>query len=215
MAALWLACASSAQAQGSNASGVEAAFAAGWLGGLSFGTSDASLRTRTGDDSPLFSTESTMGAAPVFEARATYPLTSRYAIEGRFGFAMPEVRTSISGDVEGAPSLDVAEQIDQYTFDGALLVMFGDTRPDSVRPFISLGAGYLRQLHEGQTLVENGVVYHVGGGVRAPFMARQQGLVKTAGARVDGRLNMRNGGIALGEESGTNVSFVAGVFVGF
>lgn len=187
--------------------------AVGWAGGPSFGTADAGLRTRTDDDYVLFSTESKMGAAPRIEARASYGLSRRYAVEGRFGFGRPEIRTAISADVEGAPDLDVAETIDEYTFEGALLVLFGGN--GGVRPFLSAGAGYLRQLHEGQTLVENGVVYHVGGGVRAPFFARQQGAVKSAGVRADARINLRSGGVALADGVTASPSIAGGVFVGF
>jgi hypothetical protein len=214
-AVAWLVFATLAHAQAREVPGLEAAFAVGWMGGVSFGAADANLRTRTGDDFLLFSTDSRMGSAPLIEARAAYGLSRRYAVEGRFGFGRPEARTSISGDVEAAPDLEIAEQIDQYTFEAALLVLFRDADAAAVRPFVSLGAGYLRQLHEGQTLVEHGAIYHVGGGVRAPFFARQQGTLKTAGARVDVRLNMRTGGVALGDTVGTNLSLLGGVFMGF
>ncbi len=209
-----LAVPSPAAAQTGDAPGLEAAFAFGWIGGLSFGSADANLRTRTGDDYLLFTTDSRMGGAPAIEARASHGIGRRYAVEGRFGFARPELRTSISGDAEGAPELEVAEQIDQYTFEGALLVLFGGAGR-TVRPFVSAGAGYLRQLHEGQTLVEHGVVYHVGGGVRAPFFARQQGAITTAGVRADVRLNLHSGGAALADGLASKVSIAGGVFVGF
>lgn len=202
-------------AQSNEAPGLEVGFGVGWLGGTSFGSSEAALRTRDGEDFLLFNTESRLGSAPVFEIRASYGLSRRYALEGRFALAHPEVRTSVTGDIEGAPDLELMEQTDQYTFDGALLVMFADAQSESLVPFVSLGAGYLRQLHEGQTLVENGVVFHAGGGLRQVFFTSQQGGVKSVGVRGDARLDVRSGGINLSDGPTTNLSFVAGVFVGF
>lgn len=210
----FLLCAPAAHAQGRSAGGLEVGFAVGWAGGPSFGTADASLRTRTGDDFQLFTTESKMGAAPRIEARAAYGLSSRYTVEGRFSYGRPEIRTAIVDDVEGAPDLEIAEQIDEYTFEGALLVLFGANAEGALRPFLSVGAGYLRQLHEGQTLVENGAVFHAGGGVRVPFFVRQQG-VKTVGVRADARITFRHGGAALADGVTASPSIAGGVFVGF
>jgi hypothetical protein len=194
---------------------IEASFSAGWLGGSAFGVADANLRTRTGDDYLLFSTESRMRGAPAIEARASYALTPRYAVEGRFATSRPELRTSIASDVEGASDIDVGEQIDQYTFEGALVAMLPGLRMGSLLPFASVGAGYLRQLHEGLTLVEEGIAYHVGGGARHAFFVRRQGLFTSAGLRGDVRLNILTGGIELGEGARTHLSAAGGLFVTF
>jgi hypothetical protein len=193
----------------------EAAFGIGWLGGAGFGGADANLQTGTGGDYLLFSTDSRIAPALALEARVAYALTRRYVIEGRFGFSQPEVRTAISDDVEGAPSLDVAERIDQYTFEGAVVVMLPGLRFTSLVPFVSAGAGYLRQLHEGLTLVEDGVLYHVGGGVRQMLLARPQGLIKAAGFRGDVRVHVLTGGIEIGEGPRPQLAAIGGVFVMF
>jgi hypothetical protein len=193
----------------------EASFSAGWRGGSSFGSADANLRTRTGGDYLLFSTDSRMVGAPALEARASYALTRRYALEGRFTASRPELHTSISADVEGAADLEVAEQVDHYTFEGALVVMVPALRVGPLLPFASVGAGYLRQLHEGLTLVEEGITYHVGGGARHTLFLRRQGALKSAGLRGDVRLNVLTGGIELGDGTRTHVSASGGFFVGF
>ena len=193
----------------------EASFSAGWFGGSSFGSADANLRTRTGGDYLLFSTDSRMRGAPAIEARASYALSTRYAIEGRFAASRPELRASISSDVEGAADLEVAEQVDHYTFEGALVVMVPALRIGSLLPFASVGAGYLRQLHEGLTLVEEGITYHVGGGARHALFLRRQGVLKSAGLRGDVRVNVVTGGIELGDATRTHVSASGGFFVAF
>jgi hypothetical protein len=193
----------------------EAAFSAGWLAGTTLGAADANLRTRTGNDYLLFSTDSRFGGAPMLEARASYALTRRYTVEGRAGFSRPELRTTISGDVEGAPDIDVAERIHQYTFEGALVVMLHGLRFATLVPFASGGAGYLRQLHEGQTLVEEGVLYHLGGGVKRALFARRQGLVKAAGFRADVRWYVLTGGIDLDDSARHHLAGIGGFFVTF
>jgi hypothetical protein len=193
----------------------EAALSAGWLGGSGFGGADANLRTRTGGDYLLFTTDSRIASTPALEARISYALTRRFAVEGRFGFSRPDLRTSISGDVEGAPPIDVAERIDQYTFEGALVVTLPGLRFTSLVPFVSGGAGYLRQLHEGLTLVEEGVLYHLGGGVKHSLFARQRRFIKAAGFRGDVRLHVLTGGIELAESARTHVAALGGFFVTF
>ena len=193
----------------------EAAFSGGWLGGSGFGGADANLRTRTGGDYLLFTTDSRLASTPALEARVSYALTRRFAVEGRFGFSRPDLRTSISGDVEGAPPIDVAERIDQYTFEGALVVMLPGLRFTSLVPFVSGGAGYLRQLHEGRTLVEEGVLYHIGGGVKHSLFARQRRFIKAAGFRGDVRLHVVTGGIELAESARTHVAALGGFLVTF
>jgi hypothetical protein len=193
----------------------EAAFAVGWFGSAGLGDRDANLRTRTGGDYRLFGTESRFDAAPVIEARGGYALTPRYIVEGRVGISHPELSTSITGDAENAPDLTVAERIDQYTFEGALVALFPGLRFASFVPFASGGAGYLRQLHEGQTLVEEGVAYHLGGGVRRSLFARDGGWVRGAGIRVDARVYILTGGIELDDQPRAHPAVAGSFFVSF
>ena len=194
---------------------VEAAVAGTWLSGAGAGGADANLRTGAGGDYRLFSADSRFAAAPALETRVAYPLTRRYTIEGRFGYSRPELSSAISADAENAPSLTLTETLDQYIVEGAVLVMLEGLRFASLVPFASGGAGYLRQLHEGQTLVEEGVVYHVGGGVRRQLFGRPRGFVKGAGFRGDGRVYLVTGGVELDEGARTHIAVSAGLFVSF
>jgi hypothetical protein len=193
----------------------EVAIAGGWLAGAALGDGDANLRTREGDDSRLFSTSSRFAGAPGLELRVGLPLTRRYAVEGRVGFVHPEMRTAIAADAEGAPAVTVAERIDQYTVEGAVVMMLDGWSVGRLVPFASGGAGYLRQLHEGQTLVEEGIVYHAGGGVKHPLFARPNGWVRGAGLRGDVRLSVLTGGIDLDAGARTHASVSGSVYVTF
>jgi hypothetical protein len=193
----------------------EAAFAVGWFGGAGLGTRDANLRTRAGDDFRLFSTDSRFDATAGIEVRGAYALTSRYMVEGRVGISHPDLSTSITGDVESAPDLTVSERIDQYTFEGALVRLFPGIRVAAMVPFASGGAGYLRQLHEGQTLVDEGVAYHLGGGLRRSLLGRDSGWVKGAGVRVDARLYIHAGGIEFDDGARIHPAVSGSVFLAF
>jgi hypothetical protein len=182
---------------------IEAAAGGLWLGGASLGSSPADLRgNRTGTAAPftLFTTESRFGSAPGFDVRVGYGLTKAFVVEFGLAYSRPEVRTRIANDVENVPELTVAEPVQQYFFDGSV-VMLLDRFAIGGRtvPFMSGGAGYLRQLHEGQTLVQSGQVYHLGGGIKHWLALRDRGFVRGAGIRVDGRLYLLVKGIELEE----------------
>ena len=194
---------------------VSVAVAGGLMGGASLGQTDAALRARGGGDYPLFTTDSRVSRAAALEVKASFALTRRYAAEGRIRFSRPELRTSISGDVEGAPPLEVAERLDQYTFEGALVVTLDRFRWRGLVPFASAGAGYLRQLHEGRTLVEHGAIYHAGGGVKHWLVVRERGFVRAVGVRGDARLSLISGGIGFDEGPRPHVGMSGGAFVTF
>jgi hypothetical protein len=193
----------------------EVSFGGGFLGGASVGSGDATLRTREDDDYRLFATDSRFAGAGILEARATMTLTPRYGVQVRFGLSRPELRSAISEDVEGAPSIEVAERVDQYIVDGALVVALPALRVGGIVPFVSGGAGYLRQLHEGQTLVEEGIVYHLGGGARHRLVMRDRGFLKQVGVRVDASLFLLTGGIRIEDEARPHAAMTAALFVAF
>ena len=178
---------------------LEITIGGGWLGGADLGSSDANLRANATPAEPLrlFSAESQIRGAPTLQADAGFAFTRRWAVEGGVVISRPELQTSISDDAEGAPSITVGEGIDQYVFEARVIVMLDEIRlgPRTI-PFVAAGAGYLRQLHEGRTVVEEGHVYHVGGGLKHWFVARDRGFIKAAGVRIDARLYLLVAGIA-------------------
>ena len=138
-----------------------------------------------------------MGAAPAFDARVAYNLTRRFTVEGGVNYSAPSVHVSIGSDAEGAAAATTpSEQLSQYFLDASLLVFmpklsFARGRG---RMFVEGGAGYLRQLHEGNFNVEAGQVYNAGGGVKHYFRPRPRGFVKGFGVRVDLRAYYKSGG---------------------
>lgn len=197
---------------------IEATFGAGLLGGTGLGGADANLRGNTSSRQPftLFATSSDVGRAPMWHARVAFSLTRRLVLEGSLARSSPEIRVATTADIEGAAPMTIAETVDQYFIDAAVLVMLDELRIGrQAVPFVAAGAGYLRQLHEGQTLVEQGEVYHAGGGIKYWLLARKAGAVRTAGLRGDATVYFLRRGISFDGSLKSHVAISGGAFVGF
>jgi len=169
---------------------LQVAVGAGWLGGSAFGDQSADLRAASGGPYRLFESETSLGATASFEARVGVLLTRRWGIDGRAAIANPELQTIISSDAEASGSFTVAESIDRYIFDGGIVFRIDEWETMGLVPFASAGAGYVRQLHGEQELVETGHLYYVGGGFTHALFARPQGMIRAASIRADLRLNV-------------------------
>jgi hypothetical protein len=163
---------------------------AGWLGGSEFGEQPADLRTASSSPYRLFESETHLGGTGFFEARVGFALTKRYAIEGRAAIAKPELQTTVSSDAEASGSFTAVESIDQYIFDGGVLVHLDEWQAFGLMPFAIGGVGYVRQLHDDQQLVETGHLFYVGGGVTRGLFSRPQGFIRSGSIRGDLRLNV-------------------------
>lgn len=196
---------------------VELDLGAGLLGGAGAGSADANLRANDPARQPfrLFSTESRFARAPEFHVRAGLPLNPRLTVEGGLTVSRPDLSASISQDVEDAPPLTVSERIDQYFIDASVVFMLPELQFGSVVPFAAAGAGYLRQLHEGQTLVEHGQVFHAGGGLKYWLLARAAGFVRAAGVRGDARAYFMREGVSFEARPRPHMAISGSVFVGF
>jgi len=89
------------------------------------------------------------------------------------------------------PDTTIEETLSQYVFDGALVWHITGARfaGDSGVPFLYGGGGYLRELHEENAFVEEGIEYHAGGGIKWWF--GQSGRI---GMRAEGGISIRDGG---------------------
>lgn len=197
---------------------VEATAGALWIGGAGFGSEDANLRANGIPAAPftLFKTDTKLGSAAGIDAGVGYWLTPSLAVEAGFVFGRPHLKTQITADVEGAPSLTAEERIDQYFIDGRVTWLLGGLRLTAhTVPFISGGIGYLRELHEGRTLVETGQVYHVGGGLRHWLRQRDAGWIRGAGLRVDARAYVLVNGVKTEGGPRTHGALSGSVFLTF
>lgn len=197
---------------------VEVEVGGGLFGGAGLGTGDANLRANATARQPfrLFTADSRFERAPTVHVRAAVPLTSRFALEGGVTRSRPDIRTSLTADAEGAAPLTSIEQVDQYVFDASLVWMLDALRlGDRLIPFVTGGGGYLRQLHEGRTVIEHGQIYHAGGGVKYWLLTRTSGFVRSTGLRGDARVELVRGGISFEERPRPHAAVSGGLFVGF
>jgi hypothetical protein len=164
-------------------------------GGYSLGTSEATLTpNQPGPPFVLFRVSSEMEPAVGLETRIGYHLSRRITVEGGLQFSRPQVATSVGDDAEDAAPLVARERLSQYVIEGGVRVAVMRARFGRAAPFVTGGAGYLRQLHEGNTLVETGVVGYLGGGLLAPLVTRPRGFPRDLGLRADLRIYVRDSG---------------------
>jgi hypothetical protein len=219
---LVLVCAAgSAFAQGADERPVrrpEVSIGGGWFGGAALGAADANLRANASPPQSMrvFSTNTRMAGAPTLQADVAFSFNRRWAVEGSVLKSGPDLRSSISGDAEGAPALTVVERIDQYVIDARVVIMLDEVRlGQRTIPFATAGAGYLRQLHEGHTVIDEGRIYHVGGGLKHWLLARDSGLLKAAGVRLDARLYVLTSGITFDDNPRPQGAISGSAFVTF
>jgi hypothetical protein len=197
---------------------VEVTVGGSWLPAEHLGTRDANLRQNTTPPQPrtLFSADTQLSGGPAFHVGAGYAFSRRWMVEGGVAISHPEVRSSLRADAEGAPAITVTERVNQYVVEGRLVILLDEIRLGArTLPFVTAGLGYLRQLHEGRTVVEEGHVYHVGGGVRHWLLARRGGLLRGAGVRADARLSLYVAGISFDDGPRPRGSISAAAFLTF
>jgi hypothetical protein len=185
--------------------------------GTDLGSRSADLRANSTTPQPftLFTTQSGLSRTWLADVRVGFVVSPRVTVEGRLGYSRPSLETSVSADTEGAASITVVERVDQYVIDAGIVVRLDEMRIGRLTPYVAGGAGYLRQLHEGLTAIEQGHVYHVGGGVTRDIFTRNRGVVRAAGLRVDARVYFLSGGISPGSGVAAQGTMTGGFFFRF
>ena len=182
-----------------------------FIGGFDLGDRAAELTRNTGGPSgpfELFTTESRITSVPGLQARIGYYVSNDVLIEGSFRFAQPVLEVEISGDAEDAPDETADETLSQYVIDVSAVWHFGRFGGGRGAPFLIAGSGYLRELHEGDELVETGTTFHAGAGFKYWF-----GATGRAGLRAEGGVSFRDGGFDF--EDGLRAVPVVGASVVF
>ena len=170
-----------------------------WNGGYALDQRSAT-ETRNqvgGGEFVLFETDSEVTGGSGLEARLGVRVGSMFTVEAGASWTRASVVSRVRADFEGAPGVEARSDFTQYVIDGALVARLERLAMGGGRvvPFVEAGAGYLRQLHEGQVLVETGSVFHGGGGVLVWLRTGPGGWVDRIGLRVDARITSRSGGI--------------------
>jgi hypothetical protein len=194
---------------------IEAAVGVAWAGRTSLGSIDATETTGAGGVSRIFSTTTEIASAAAIEGRVAFRLPRRLEVEATAAYATPLIKTTISNDVEASGTVVATETISQFTFGGALLWYVPQRELSRLRPFLALGAGYVRQLHESKTLAATGQSYQIGGGVKYLFGSTPTSRLRAIGVRADGRLVAARKGVAFDDGTRFAPALGASFFVRF
>jgi hypothetical protein len=208
----WMCAPRSAGAQ--TPDGLEVAVGASWLGTGTFAEVESTQITPGGPPKSVLRTTTSLDASLGIAARVGLSLTSRLSVEGAVALNPTHLTTAVEGDVENLPEVSVSEPLTQYLFEGGVRWRLGPVRTGGFAPFLSTGGGYLRQLHDQQTLASTGRSFYVGAGGHLPFR-RGTGLIESAGLRFDVRLNVLSGGAATDESSHAIPAAGAALFIRF
>ena len=152
----------------------------------------------------LFVADSELESAPGADLFVAFYVTPAVAVEGGFRYAQPTLRVRLSADAEEAAPTTAEESISQYQFDGSLvlhLTTLGFAGGRAV-PFVLGGVGHIRDLHQGEDLVETGTAFYGGGGLKWWFGSGRQRF----GLRFEARATSRDGGFTFDDERQTVTS---------
>ena len=187
-----------------------------WASASTISSVAATETTAAGGRFQLFATETSIASALGINGRFGIRLTRSIDAEASASFAKPELRTRVSADVENAAGFTASESVNEMTIEGSFVLHLGERRFGArAIPYLSAGAGFLGDLHEGGTLAENGAVVHAGGGLDYPFKTATNGAINTLGVRVDGRALFRSGGVSLDDAWHVSPAVLVSMFARF
>jgi hypothetical protein len=180
-----------ARAQGPTNGSWEFTAGAGYVGGFDAGSRAAELTPNSGPSGSvtLFETESRVRPAGGLLAKIGIFITPAFALEGGLRYTRPTYEVQITDDFEDAEDQTSEETLSQYLFDVSAVWHFRGSGGSRTTPFVYGGGGYLRELHEGDALVEDGLEFHAGGGVKWWL-----GSAGRWGFRADAGISIRDGG---------------------
>jgi hypothetical protein len=187
-----------------------------WMGHRALGDTSANETTGTGTSLKIFTASTDLGAAGGVEGRVAVRVWRSLSAEVDASYAKPVLTITIGNDIENAPAVTALETVQQLTVGaGVAWALPRRLATSRLAPFAMAGGGYLRQVHEGGTLVETGRFYQFGGGVKYLLFARPRGTLKAIGARVDARAILRSRGVAFDDKAHAAPAVGAAAFVRF
>jgi hypothetical protein len=175
-------------------------------GGVGFvpaisGESTAAELTRSGESSggfDLFRAEGELTGGAAGVASLELYVSRTIALEAGLRYSRPHLRYRLSADFEEAPAITAEETLTRYLFTGSLVWhLRAPTRTTRFIPFIRGGGGYLRDLHQGNELVETGAEFHAGAGVKYWFGTAPRRF----GLRADAGVSVTEGGFDFKEDA--------------
>jgi hypothetical protein len=182
-----------------------------WLTGVKFKDVNANETAFGGATRIVFKTSTRLEQAVCPEARVVVGLTSSIDAEGAVAFGRTHLSTSITNDPEAA-SATVSEPLTLYLLQGGVAAHLARWQRGRAAPFASAGVGYLRQLHDGHALVQNGTSWYAGGGLRYALKNDAARGLNSAALRLELRATILTGGSTVDGAIHVVPTVMAGVF---
>jgi hypothetical protein len=182
-----------------------------WLTGVTFNDVNANENAFGGATRLVFRTSTKLEQAVCPEAKVVVGLTSTIDAEGAVAFGRTHLSTSITIDPE-APSATVSTPLTLYLLQGGVAAHLARWQRGRAAPFASGGIGYLRQLHDGHALVQNGKSWYVGGGLRYALKDDTARGLNSAALRLELRATILPGGSTVDGATHVLPTVIAGVF---
>jgi hypothetical protein len=176
----------------------------------SLGSLSADLTRPDGAPLELFRTDNRAGMRLGAEVLLTFPLSRRFALDGAGSWSRGDIESRIESDFENADLVVVSTPVTRFTVEGGAVIALKQ-RPAWVW-FARGSAGWMRELAGDNDIAEDGLIVNAGSGVKYWFTAPAAGR-RGIGLRVEGRANMRSGGVIVGEDTLRIAVVVLGGFV--
>jgi hypothetical protein len=211
---LWTSAAAAQPGSPLSAARFEIGGGARWLGTTNAGGVDAVESGNGTGPVTLFKTESSFKGKVGVELRAAARVAGPFRVETSFAYHSAELAVAVASDRESAAPVTASERLRHFQVEGGVLFQPERWRAGRTRFFASGGAGYLRQLHQEQTLVETGWSSYVGGGLLRPLTERPPRLAMI-GLRLEARLVTLAGAALLDDRLHGAPGAAASLFVRF
>jgi len=182
-----------------------------WLAGIHFEDVNANETAFGGITRTVFRSSTSFNQAACPEVKVIVGLTRALDVEGGLAYGRTHLTTRITQDPE-ASNVTISEQVSAYVLEAGVAAHLARWRGGRSVPFVSAGAGYLRQIHDGQTHIEDGPSWYVGGGVRIPLNDETARGLKSAALRFELRATILAGGSTLDGNRHIVPSAIGGVF---
>jgi hypothetical protein len=183
---------------------------------MSLRAADAEETSASGGRFRLFASETVLEPVTSVEGRVAVQLTRMIQVGVAGSYATARLATRLSSDTENIPNVTAQERLSQWTVAGEMTAELPAWKIGAgATPFLVAGAGYLRELHEGRTLSEQGRFYDVGGGLNVALRTAPRAAVKSVGIRVDARARLRTGGVAFDDRVRVTPAVGASFFARF
>jgi opacity protein-like surface antigen len=167
-----------------------------WIGPVHFNDVNANETTFGGGTRTVFESTSVLQSLAGVEGRVAIRLTPTFQAESSIVFGRTHLATHLTADAEAA-DVTATEPLTQYVLEAGLVAQLGRRRSGRARPFATGGIGYVRHLHDQQTLIETGQSAYAGAGLRYLLRGPRAGRSQDIGIRAELRGMILNGGLTL------------------